>query len=70
MFLTCVTRTPCGYAVDQLEKYPEDSSTFEISYFVAKDAEFVAKMVAKVRGPDVAVVGHLILTPVKPSSQP
>ncbi|GBN02667.1 hypothetical protein AVEN_121180-1 [Araneus ventricosus] len=47
-------------------RYREDSSTFEIPYFVAK----VAKFVAKVRGPDVAAVDHLILTPVKLSSQP
>ncbi|GBN50061.1 hypothetical protein AVEN_146703-1 [Araneus ventricosus] len=48
-------------------KYREDSSNLEIPYFVAK---FVAKMIAKGRGPDVAVVGHLIFTPVKLSSQP
>ncbi|GBM62298.1 hypothetical protein AVEN_113334-1 [Araneus ventricosus] len=47
--------------------YREDSSTFEIPYLVAK---FVAQMGAKVRGPDVAAVDHLILTPVKLSSQP
>ncbi|GBM54805.1 hypothetical protein AVEN_6234-1 [Araneus ventricosus] len=33
-------------------------------------AKMVAKFVANVRGPDVATVGHLILTPVKLSSQP
>ncbi|GBM11170.1 hypothetical protein AVEN_133907-1 [Araneus ventricosus] len=49
------------------KKYREDSSTFEIPYFVAK---FVARMVAKVMGPEVAVVLQLILTPVKLSSQP
>ncbi|GBN94707.1 hypothetical protein AVEN_28540-1 [Araneus ventricosus] len=48
------------------QRYREDSSTFEIPYFAAK----VAKFVAKVRGPDVAAVGHLILIPVKLSSQP
>ncbi|GBM08241.1 hypothetical protein AVEN_39431-1, partial [Araneus ventricosus] len=47
-------------------RYREDSSTFEIPYFVAK----VAKFVAKVIGPDVAAVGNLILTPVKLSCQP
>ncbi|GBM20710.1 hypothetical protein AVEN_105947-1 [Araneus ventricosus] len=47
-------------------RYREDSSTFEIPYFVAK----VAKFFAKVRGPDVAAAGHPILTPVKLSSQP
>ncbi|GBN97267.1 hypothetical protein AVEN_25184-1 [Araneus ventricosus] len=50
--------------------YREDSSTFEIPYFVAKVAKFVAKMVAKVWGPAVDAVGHLIPTPVKLSSQP
>ncbi|GBM75246.1 hypothetical protein AVEN_200479-1 [Araneus ventricosus] len=44
-------------------RYREDSSTFEIPYFVAK-------MVAKVSGPDVAVASHPILIPVKLSSQP
>ncbi|GBL70857.1 hypothetical protein AVEN_134761-1 [Araneus ventricosus] len=48
----------------------EDCSTFEIPYFVAKVAKMIAKFVAKVRGPDVAAVGHLILTPVKLSFQP
>ncbi|GBM49133.1 hypothetical protein AVEN_179743-1 [Araneus ventricosus] len=48
------------------QKYREDSSTFEMPYFVAK----VTKMVANVRGPDVAAVSNLILTPVKLSSQP
>ncbi|GBN93425.1 hypothetical protein AVEN_37348-1 [Araneus ventricosus] len=40
-------------------RYREDSSTFEIPYFVAK-----------IRAPDVAATGHPILTPVKLSSQP
>ncbi|GBO39605.1 hypothetical protein AVEN_211157-1 [Araneus ventricosus] len=48
------------------KRYREDSSTFEIPYFVAK----VAKFVANVRDPDGATVRHLILTPVKLSSQP
>ncbi|GBL90164.1 hypothetical protein AVEN_200207-1 [Araneus ventricosus] len=53
-----------GLDVDALEKrYREDSSTFEIPYFVAK-------FVAKVRAPDVATGGHPILTLVKLSSQP
>ncbi|GBM18135.1 hypothetical protein AVEN_75544-1 [Araneus ventricosus] len=41
------------------KRYQEDSSTFEILYFVAK-----------VRAPDVAAAGHPILTPVKLSFQP
>ncbi|GBM53555.1 hypothetical protein AVEN_175025-1 [Araneus ventricosus] len=45
------------------EKYREDSSTFEIPYFVAK-------FVAKVGEPDVATASHPILIPVKLSSQP
>ncbi|GBM99613.1 hypothetical protein AVEN_163919-1 [Araneus ventricosus] len=44
------------------DRHREDSSTFEIPYFIAK--------VAKFRGSDVATVRHLILTPVKLSSQP
>ncbi|GBO19766.1 hypothetical protein AVEN_93041-1 [Araneus ventricosus] len=44
-------------------RYREDSSTFEIPYFVAK-------MVAKVRRPNVADDSHPILIPVKLSSQP
>ncbi|GBL58410.1 hypothetical protein AVEN_152497-1, partial [Araneus ventricosus] len=52
-------------------KYREDSSTFEIPYFVAKFvAEMVAKFVAKVGEPDVAAAIHAILIPVKLSSQP
>ncbi|GBN69195.1 hypothetical protein AVEN_47916-1 [Araneus ventricosus] len=55
-------------------RYREGSSTFEIPYFVAKVAKFVAKMiakfVAKVMGPDVAAASHPILIPVKLSSQP
>ncbi|GBN47493.1 hypothetical protein AVEN_8380-1 [Araneus ventricosus] len=46
--------------------YRENSSTFEIPYFVAK----VAKRVAKVRGPGLPAASHPILTPVKLSSQP
>ncbi|GBN06766.1 hypothetical protein AVEN_91378-1, partial [Araneus ventricosus] len=45
------------------KRYRDDSSTFEIPYFVAK-------FVAKVRDSDVAAVGHPILTPVNLSSQP
>ncbi|GBM96283.1 hypothetical protein AVEN_142045-1 [Araneus ventricosus] len=69
------------YSLQVRLRYREDSSTFEIPYFVAKIAIFVAKMVAKVaifvakmvakvRGSDVATVGNLILTPVKLCSQP
>ncbi|GBM12000.1 hypothetical protein AVEN_256090-1 [Araneus ventricosus] len=47
-------------------RYREDSSTFDIPYFVAK----VAKFVAKVREPDVAPASHPIIIPVKLSSQP
>ncbi|GBM77862.1 hypothetical protein AVEN_24614-1 [Araneus ventricosus] len=52
------------------ERYREDSSTFEIPYFVAKVAKFVAKFVPKVGEPDVAAASHPILIPVKLSSQP
>ncbi|GBL85718.1 hypothetical protein AVEN_257872-1, partial [Araneus ventricosus] len=48
-------------------KYREDSSTFEIPYFVAK---MVAMLVAKAGEPDVATASHPILIPVKLSSQP
>ncbi|GBM85836.1 hypothetical protein AVEN_182930-1, partial [Araneus ventricosus] len=51
-------------------KYREDSSTFEIPYFVAKVAKFVAKFVAKDGEPDVATASRPILIPVKLSSQP
>ncbi|GBM24694.1 hypothetical protein AVEN_46193-1 [Araneus ventricosus] len=50
-----------------IKKYREDSSTFEIPYFVAK---MVVKFVAKVGEPDVAAASHPILIPVKLSSQP
>ncbi|GBL99931.1 hypothetical protein AVEN_19425-1 [Araneus ventricosus] len=52
------------------EKYREDSSTFEVPYFVAKVAKMVAKFVSKAGEPDVAAASHPILIPVKLSSQP
>ncbi|GBM12545.1 hypothetical protein AVEN_188710-1 [Araneus ventricosus] len=59
---TCIDY-PMNNIISKLQvmghRYREDSSTFEIPYFIAK-----------VRGPDVATVCHLILTPVKLSSQP
>ncbi|GBM77871.1 hypothetical protein AVEN_24620-1 [Araneus ventricosus] len=48
------------------ERYREDSSTFQIPYFVA----IVTKFVAKVGEPDVAAASHPVLIPVKLSSQP
>ncbi|GBL92668.1 hypothetical protein AVEN_119069-1 [Araneus ventricosus] len=58
-------------------KYREDSSTFEIPYFVAKVAKFVAKwpkwspsLSPRSGEPDVADASHPILIPVKLSSQP
>ncbi|GBL83770.1 hypothetical protein AVEN_114469-1 [Araneus ventricosus] len=51
-------------------RYREDSSSFEIPYFAAKAAKFIAKFVAKVRRPDVAAASHPVLIPVKLSSQP
>ncbi|GBN71467.1 hypothetical protein AVEN_15058-1 [Araneus ventricosus] len=63
-------------------RHMESSSTFKRISSANRDIEKipallrshilspVAKFVAKVRGPDVAAVGHLILTPVKLSSQP
>ncbi|GBL94352.1 hypothetical protein AVEN_199391-1 [Araneus ventricosus] len=56
----------CGRLCRGKEKYREDSSTFEIPYFVAK----VTKFVVKVGEPDVATASHPILIPVKLSSQP
>ncbi|GBM42656.1 hypothetical protein AVEN_221767-1 [Araneus ventricosus] len=63
--LRCVVVSVVGKRPEEeknnLKKYREDSSTFEIPYSVAK----VTKFVAKVGEPDVATASRPILIPVK-----